>query len=463
MEVQLRVERRQQEIQYLFSSDNKLPQRSATRSRATTQKEATQQQTSDAPWGFPLPTHSITHTLVATDKLVFNNQFTYVGGGFFLDYQDVPPQGDCAQTRYTGSDQIYSVGAGCLWNIQSLSNRTTAVASRSGLSSYQTVRKSWEAKTDGTYFLSHTLGGDHSLKFGLGWRRNPILTFSHYSGGARATVECGANNSANCGDGSFQPAGSATGLMAYQAVLFRDQLRNNDWWTWDGYLQDSYSRGQWRINGGLRYDWQQSKYLGGCVPANPLVPTILPSQCETATSADPLTGKNIQSFGNWSPRVSVTRDLTGNGKTQIHGNLAYYYDTKITLANSLTGIFSQPALTWGPNNSNGTCSATATGCWQDLNLDGIIQPNELTGTPSSSNSSLFQNGVFKPAGNIVDPSAKIGRTREGVVGVQHELISNLAVGVDFIYRKYDRGTTTYTGRLHAGPGYKTRCRAPMHG
>ena len=39
------------------------------------------------------PTHSLTHTLILTDKLVFNNQFTYVGGGFFLDYQDVPPQG----------------------------------------------------------------------------------------------------------------------------------------------------------------------------------------------------------------------------------------------------------------------------------------------------------------------------------------------------------------------------------
>ena len=28
--------------------------------------------------------------------------------------------------------------------------------------------------------------------------------------------------------------------------------------------------------------------------------------------------------------------------------------------------------------------------------------------------------------------------------MQHELISNLAVGVDYIYRKYDRGTATYT-------------------
>jgi hypothetical protein len=62
--------------------------------------------------------------------------------------------------------------------------------------------------------------------------------------------------------------------------------------------------------------------------------------------------------------------------------------------------------------------------------------------------------VLQPAGNIVDPSAKIGRTREAVVGMQHELIANLAVGVDFIYRKYDRGTTTYViGYEPGGPNF----------
>ena len=67
-----------------------------TRARPTAPK-TTSQQTSDAPWNLPLPTHSITHTLIANDKLVFNNMFTYVGGGFFLDYQDVPPQGDVSK------------------------------------------------------------------------------------------------------------------------------------------------------------------------------------------------------------------------------------------------------------------------------------------------------------------------------------------------------------------------------
>ena len=444
-------------FQYLFQSDNKY--RNARGASATTQKEATTQQTSDKPWGLPLPTHSITHTLIASDKLVFNNQFTYVHGGFFLDYQDVPPQGDCAQSAYipgSTSNADYTRTDGCLWNIQALTNRTTSVASRSLLGTYQTTRHSWEAKSDGTYFLTNKFGGDHSLKFGLGWRRNPIQTFSHYSGGARANLQCVGNLAANCGDGTRVALGSATGLVPYQAQVYRDQLLNNDWWTYNGYIQDSFSRGRWRLNGGLRYDWQQSKYLGGCVAPNVLLPTLLPAQCEDATNADPVTKKEIQPFSNWSPRMSVTYDLLGNGKTQLHANGSYFYSTKITLANSLGGLATQPLLLWGPNQSSGACSATAGApCWNDANMDSIVQVNELIGIPTT-NSTRFNlaTGILAPAGNIVDESAKIGRTREAIVGLQHELIPNLAVAVDYIYRKYDRGTTTYTIGFQPGaPGY----------
>ena len=38
--------------------------------------------------------------------------------------------------------------------------------------------------------------------------------------------------------------------------------------------------------------------------------------------------------------------------------------------------------------------------------------------------------------------------------MQHELISNLAIGVDYIYRNYDAGTATYTQGYQPGaPGY----------
>jgi hypothetical protein len=455
-------------IQWLFTSDNKYRNRRGA--NANTAQEAVTQQTSDMPWGFPLPTHSLTHTLILTDKLVFNNQFTYVGGGFFLDYQDVPPQGSSQQSRYIGSTaySAYPNGPDTQFNTQALLLTTTGFSSRSLVGTYQTVRKSWEAKTDGTYFLTNKLGGDHSLKFGVGWRRNPIQSFSHYSGGARATIQCVGNSSANC-SGNYGPAGSAApGYVARTATLYRDQLLNNDWWTYNGYIQDGYSRGRLRLQGGLRYDWQTSKYLGGCLPNNPIRPDLLPGYCEPGTDQSSVLDVNtglpildangqpkkekLPSFSNWAPRVSATYDLFGNGKTSVHASYSLYYQTKITLANSLGGLFIQPALTWGPNQGSGVCSTSAGApCWQDLNLDQKVQANELIGTPTT-NANGFDpaTGIINPTGNAVSQDAKLQRTREFITGVQHELIPNLAVGVDYVYRNYDHGTANYLAGYQPG-------------
>ena len=87
-------------IGYLFVSDNKV--RNHRGANSTTQPEATTRQFSPDPWHLPNPTHQITHTLIASDKLVFNNQLTFVGGGFFLDYQDVD---DCGTSSYLGQRQ----------------------------------------------------------------------------------------------------------------------------------------------------------------------------------------------------------------------------------------------------------------------------------------------------------------------------------------------------------------------
>jgi hypothetical protein len=435
-------------FQYQFSSDNKF--RNARGASADTELEAVTIQTSEKYyWGqFPLPTHQLTHTWIASDRLVFNSAFTKVYGGFFLDYQD--SQGDCGNTRYTGSIDPSSYPqfgkANCMYNIQRQQINTTGNLSRSLSNSYQTVRPSTEIKTDGTYFLSNVLGGDHSLKFGAGYRRNPITSFSHESGGGRAIVNCVGNLVANCGDGrTYVAPGSPVGLVPRAAQLTRDSVLNNDWWSYNGYIQDSYSYKRLRVNAGLRYDWQQSKWLGGCVIANPIRPDLMPGQCdeETMSGVSPITGEveKIRPFHQFSPRMSLTYDLFGNGKTALKATGSYYYNTKITLANQLSGLFNTASLTWGNNQTSGACSTAANStCWTDANRDGFIQANELIGTPTQSG---FVNGQFLAAGNSVLESTKLGRTREVTAGVTHELISNLAVGADFIYRKYDRGTQTY--------------------
>jgi hypothetical protein len=74
-------------------------------------------------------------------------------------------------------------------------------------------------------------------------------------------------------------------------------------------------------------------------------------------------------------------------------------------------------------------------------MDGFITANELIGVPTGPNN--FIDGVLQPGGNRVSPDAQLSRTREFTTGISHELISNLAVGADYIYRRYDRGTQNY--------------------
>jgi len=441
-------------FQYLLQGDDRI--QDSRGASATPAKEPTNRQFSDYWHGIPQPTHSLTHTFIANDKLVFNSIYTYVYGGWTNDYQDYDT---CGKTRYNGSDSSadYSRDPSCLWNQQQLSLRTTEFVSRTLLRSTQRLRPTHDLKTDGTYFMSNKLGGDHSLKFGVGYRSSASATYSHYSGGARAWLQCNGNLTANCADNRLVPGAAGPGQVPYRAELYRDGLRNSVWWSYSGYLQDSFSRDKFTINGGLRYDWQHSKYKGGCVPENVIRPDLLPAQCDEPTQEgiNPNTGQveKIHPFSNVSPRVSVTYDLFGNGKTALKASGSYYYKTIESLADSLSGLFEVTRLTFGSNNSNGTC--TGTSCWTDANADGVIQANELTGVPTSPSARFdTTTGIFAPAGNLVDPDTQIARTREVVAGVQHELIRNLAIGVDYIYRKYDRGLATYTVGYEPGaPGY----------
>jgi hypothetical protein len=255
------------------------------------------------------------------------------------------------------------------------------------------------------------------------------------------------NAIANCLDGkTYVAVGSAQGLVPRAARMNRDSVVNNNWWSYNGYIQDSYSYKRLRVNAGLRYDWQQSKWNGACVSANVLVPTILPAQCDSETSSglSPLTGEveKIRPFANWSPRVSMTYDLFGDGKTALKATGSYFYATKITLANALSGLPTTVSLEWGANQTSGACSTVANStCWTDANRDGFVQANELLGTPAGPNN--FIDGVLQPGGNLVSDDAKIARTREMTVGLSHELIANLAIGADYIYRRFDHGTQAY--------------------
>ena len=160
----------------------------------------------------------------------------------------------------------------------------------------------------------------------------------------RAWLQCNGNSTANCADNRIDsrrrrprpwcriaPCSTATSCATARGGASRVTSRTRT------------TAAVITLNGGVRYDWQHSKYDGGCVPENVIRPDLLPAQCEEATQSgiNPNTGQleKIRPFGNFSPRVSVTYDLVRQRQDGAEGRrLVYYYKTRETLADNLGGL-----------------------------------------------------------------------------------------------------------------------------
>ncbi len=329
--------------------------------------------------------YNVKHTWVLTDKLVFDNTLEVLQGGFSLDFQDPATQ----------------------YNLQPLLDGATNVWHRA-LDQYITTRPTTEAKTDSSYFLSNLLGGDHALKFGFRYRNTPWQTFDHYGGYAIANIN---------------RTTSPTGAYAY---LERDHNVSIGLYTLGSYLQDWYSLKRLRINAGLRWDYQNDSTSASSVVANPIVPDLLPAY-DYAGFDSGIT------FSDFSPRLSATYDLLGDGKTIVKGTYAFYYNQ---VGGNSGGLYS--------NVANPAAQVEIRVPWTDLNGDQFITRDELDLSAPLVTTGSWDVSTGSPvaSANTVDPNIKNARTREGIVGIDHELMANFGVGVSYIYRVFDRRSFT---------------------
>src|SRR5258708_15123170 len=136
-------------------------------------------------------------------------------------------------------------------------------------------------------------------------------------------------------------------------------------------------------------------------------------------------------YNTLSPRGGITYDLRGNGKSVLKANAGRYYGLGMTTASTL-----QP-----------TQATTLRYAWRDLNGDNTVQRNELDlakgflTTPTSNYDPANPSAAVTPA--TVDPNLRNDKTDELILGFDHELMANFAVGVSYIYRKYSDLLGTY--------------------
>ncbi len=271
------------------------------------------------------------------------------------------------------------------------------------------------------------MGGDHQFKAGYRYRTAKEHSEQHIGGYTERRFRTG---------------------VASEATLYRDTIVEYMLSTHAIYLQDTFTVNRMTLNLGLRWDHQDNEALPTSVPAHPFAPQWLPAV--SFNGADSGVGWN-----DWSPRLGMTYDIQGNGKTVAKASYAMYYGQRAP--SQLVSALNPVTL------------ASIRFPWTDTNGDKTVQANEL-----NYSTILTFGGNYNPDNpsqlttvGTVDPNVKNDRTREFIAGIDQELFTGFAVGASYIWRKYDQfswndtlnfGSSNYVAVTYTPPS--SSCTSP---
>jgi len=177
------------------------------------------------------------------------------------------------------------------------------------------------------------------------------------------------------------------------------------------FINDTWSLGRVTVNAGLRYD----RYKGW-----------LPEQQQLAASTGPISvaAKTFPetTFYTWNqvaPRIGVTFDLTGDGKTVLKGNYGLFWHN--------------PGAGVGGNGNPNTADKRATYTWNDINGDRRWQSGEEGAQVSAS----LEGAIG------VDPNIKAPYTHEASAWVERQLTDTMGVRAGFVYKTEDDLIATF--------------------
>jgi hypothetical protein len=241
------------------------------------------------------------------------------------------------------------------------------------------------------------LGGNHDFAFGVSWRRHDATTNTVYPG----NMIQGFDNSATDQRARVWREGLGTNRSEYLAL----------------YIGDTFQRGRFTLNAGVRYDRQDGAALASDARANTGLPTLVPGISFPGYDT-PFTWNTLL------PRVGATFALDSASKTLLRANFSMY-------ASQLD------ATTVGFSNPSGAVGY-AEYPWADANGDNFVQPNEV----NTSGAPLSFAGGFNPAAptsvrssDIIDPNLKAPITTGLVIGLDRELMPNFGVQVNYSWSR----------------------------
>jgi Carboxypeptidase regulatory-like domain len=257
---------------------------------------------------------------------------------------------------------------------------------------------------------------EHELKWGFEYRNTPVSSITSFPG--------------NQTFGNFYD-GSALAALTRDAVpKFGSKYK-------DFYVGDTMLLGNLTLNAGARYDWQSAKNFASTVPANPVVPDILP---EVHYAGD---SKALE-WNGFSPRLGATYAFGQSKQALVKGSYAHYINQLGSSDVGSANPFYRVQYLYY--------------YWDDLNGDRNVQRSEID----------FDSGVYSFA-NIdpnnpsagfspgrVDYNMKPPKTDELIGGVQYELLPGFAVGANYTWRHSTDFTWNQFEKTRGAGDYYTR-------
>ena len=325
---------------------------------------------------------------------------------------------------------------------------------------YNVQRPRNNAQLNASYFNDGLFGASHEFKFGFEFSHKKEMGQWGYYDNMIAYINYPGPILDLNGDGSKDINKSYT-WFNYN----RQGTADNEARQWAGYVQDTITAGNFNVVLGLRYDFQMGYQGAYSVPTvrtgdaawNMIAPSNVQSEFLALMPALNVNQVDPKYHWNtWSPRIGLTWDVMGNGKTIAKLSVAQYGD--------IMGVGAGATAPLGVGGNLGFW-------WKDANGDKMMQLNELYWMYSSTNAKKFQiYPAFDAAGNFIgnwtdgrqagmysgfdpnnptylnynsstttyDPNAKhSSRTQELQAVIEHEILTDFAASITFSLRRYN--------------------------
>jgi hypothetical protein len=456
-------------------------------------------QTGKYHWGSPI--------LKLQDEHVFGNnmylslKYSFNDAGF--GWRPIPDEGVIYPIVYDSANQKYipyTSGMNASWG------------------SYGVGRPRNNFQLNASYFNDTFLNVSHEIKIGAEYSHKEQTYHTGNLQGYDITRNYNNQQLDVDGNGTRTPAEMAGWS---RVALYRSNEGADVAQQYAGYVQDTITKGNFTLLLGLRFDYQKSgagAYTRSAVyPGQTAWDTVFDSATSTALAAI-LPGSEVNavqgedqivngaahpySWATWSPRIGLTWDISGDGKTVAKlalsqygdvmgvgwynaapqgtgGGLRYWWNDTVAAGGNADKKMQLNEMYWMYSTRNPVADPANPGLPYRYVPYRVFADNTGALTPAAA--AMLANGYSSDAyyagqyysfdyanpTNIVygiqndywlnrsDQSST--RTREIMLTLEHELMPDLSIAIDATYRRYDKFDygMTYYPAAHSDeyPGY----------